>query len=321
MTAKCRTLYDAVFIQTRNNYPGFKPKKCVVDFETALYSSIQFTFECEMQGCYFHYRQALWRKWVHFGLRRNETLLFWLQQLMSLPLLPAEKIPEGFQYLSPSKLQNTDDNVLKFYNYIESFWMGKIPYQLLSVHGCVRRTNSEVECFHWGLLRKIQVRHPNFWIFLLRIKTIAKSYFLEMNDLATGSETRKRRSKFSKTVDAAIKDAEERLRDAPLTLPEFLKRVSRANEKSFHKLETLDDKDQDENEDPTESGDDNLECSEDDEENYDMCAGCDQNNICFLVQPCGHMLCFYCGKLSCCKMCGQKINGSVFVTFDDAASS
>ena len=98
-----------------------------------------------------------------------------------------------------------------------------------------------------------------------------------MNDLATGSETRKRRSKFSKTVDAAIKDAEERLRDARLTLPEFLKRVSRANEKSFHKLETLGDKDQDENEDPTESGDDNLECSEDDEENYDMCAGFSRN--------------------------------------------
>ena len=48
MTAKCRTLYDAVFLQIRNNYPGFKPKKCVVDFETALYSSIHFIVECEM---------------------------------------------------------------------------------------------------------------------------------------------------------------------------------------------------------------------------------------------------------------------------------
>ena len=122
-----------------------------------------------------------------------------------------------------------------------------------------RQTNSEVECFHWGLLQKIQVHHPNFWVFLQRIKIIVKSYFLEMNEVATGSETRKRRSKFSKTVDAAIKHSEERLRDGRLTLLKVLKRGSRANEKSFHKLETLGDEDRDENEDPTESGDDKLE--------------------------------------------------------------
>ena len=59
MTAKCRTLYDAVFCYIRNMYTGFKLELCIVDFETALHSSIQFTFECRMQGCYFYYRQAL----------------------------------------------------------------------------------------------------------------------------------------------------------------------------------------------------------------------------------------------------------------------
>ena len=54
-----------------------------------------------------------------------------------------------------------------------------------------------------------------------------------------------------------------------LIFPELLKRGSRANKKSFHKLENLGDEDQDENEDPTESGDDKLECSEHDEKNYD----------------------------------------------------
>ena len=58
-----------------------------------------------------------------------------------------------------------------------------------------------------------------------------------MNYLATGSETQKRRTKLSKTLDAAIKDAEEQLRDDRLTLPEILKIVSRANKKSFQKHE------------------------------------------------------------------------------------
>ena len=49
--------------------PPCKPKLCIVDFETALYPSILFTFEC----CYFHYRQALRRKWTQLGLSGQDT--------------------------------------------------------------------------------------------------------------------------------------------------------------------------------------------------------------------------------------------------------
>ena len=47
MTSKSRVLYDALFLCIRNFFPSFKPAKCVVDFETALYSSIQFNFESQ----------------------------------------------------------------------------------------------------------------------------------------------------------------------------------------------------------------------------------------------------------------------------------
>ena len=62
MTSKCRTLHDTVFTYIRNLYRGFKPKLCIVGFETALYSRIRYNFECRIQGFSFHYRQAPWRK-------------------------------------------------------------------------------------------------------------------------------------------------------------------------------------------------------------------------------------------------------------------
>ena len=62
MTGKSRNLYDAVLFQIRCIAPSFKPKLSVTDFEQALYSSVKFTFDCEIQGCYFHFRQSLFDK-------------------------------------------------------------------------------------------------------------------------------------------------------------------------------------------------------------------------------------------------------------------
>ena len=92
MTSKSRLLYDALFLSIRNFFPSFKPTKCVVDFETALYSSINFNFESQMQGCLFHYPQALWRKWSRLGIGKDEELLKRLKKLMALHLLPENKI-------------------------------------------------------------------------------------------------------------------------------------------------------------------------------------------------------------------------------------
>ena len=94
---------------------------------------------------------------------------------MALRLLPENKIELCFHALAPTvdiKAKSKGDEVVWFYNYIENYWIQKKPLGFLSVYGCARRTNSEVECFHWGLLRKFNGRHPNFWVFLKCMKLI-----------------------------------------------------------------------------------------------------------------------------------------------------
>ena len=121
MTSKSRLLYDALFLSIRNFFPSFKPTKCVVDFETALYSSINFNFESQMQGCLFHYRQALWRKWSRLGIGKDEELLKWLKNLMALPLVHENKIELCFHALAPMvdiEAKSKGDDVFWFYSSI-----------------------------------------------------------------------------------------------------------------------------------------------------------------------------------------------------------
>ena len=54
MTSKSRLLYDVLFLPIRILFPSFKQLNCVVDFEAALFSSISFIFESQMQGRSFH---------------------------------------------------------------------------------------------------------------------------------------------------------------------------------------------------------------------------------------------------------------------------
>ena len=121
-----------------------------------------------------------------------------------------------FHALAPTvdiKTKSKGDDVVRFYNYIEKHWIQKTPLGLFSVYGCARRTNSEVDCFHWELLRKFNARHPNFWAFIIKMHGIINSYLVELKQIENGQGTRRRKAKFSKAVDNAIRDAEEKLQN------------------------------------------------------------------------------------------------------------
>ena len=137
----------------------------------------------------------------------------WLKLLM--PFLPGDSIEDAFFDIAPNTFFGQDvlPERTEFYQYIEQDWFNKIPRELLSVHSCVRRTNTEVECYHWGLLRKIQHRHPNFWLFVRKLKEIAYSYSVEIKQANDGQDTRRRRCKLSITIDRAISANEEKGRE------------------------------------------------------------------------------------------------------------
>ena len=72
---------------------------------------------------------------------------------MAFPLLPKNLIQYVFYDLSPSVLEsNVLDVMVTFYSYVEKQWIQAMGPKMLSVHGKIRWTNSEVEGFHSSLL-------------------------------------------------------------------------------------------------------------------------------------------------------------------------
>ena len=87
-----------------------------------------------------------------------------LKKILVLPVLPPEKIDEGFDVISnlvEDKFCN-DENKLKtwrtFLLYIQNEWYKKVKPEVVSVFNQVDRTNNYLESYHRTLNDKIRTK-------------------------------------------------------------------------------------------------------------------------------------------------------------------
>ena len=75
-----------------------------------------------------------------------------------------------------------------------------------------------------------------------------------------------------------------------------MRRCRFATKRSFRKIKLLEFGEEEENNASIDIDDDDLYdttdvfCEQDDEEDYDLCSGCDENPFAQFFQPCGHMI-------------------------------
>lgn len=115
MTRKTTALYTAIFHKLRELVPGFVPTSIMSDYEDALAIALRRVFggDIQLSGCFFHYTQAVLRKFkkmpISLEVRRHEHIQHILHCLMSLPLLPPEQIKEGLADVSNFASHLPDD--------------------------------------------------------------------------------------------------------------------------------------------------------------------------------------------------------------------
>ncbi|XP_048512309.1 uncharacterized protein LOC125501167 [Athalia rosae] len=166
-SAKTRALYTAIFRKILELAPEIEQnlRFAMGDYERAAMSALREVFPgASLHGCWFHFKQALLRRWRYLGLNAAPTRI--LGMAMALPLVPSERFEEGLNLLA--RLADHDaiehPNVLQFLSYIRRQW-GPLA-DIVSVHGCPIRTNNLVESFHNEARRKLGGLHPNIWKFI-----------------------------------------------------------------------------------------------------------------------------------------------------------
>jgi hypothetical protein len=111
------------------------------------------------------YRQLLRGEIGGFGI--------WLRMLLSIPLLPANKIGSTFFLLRPEghidHMGIYESQIKRLYNYVGTYWLGEVGPEVISVSGAAKRTNSDMESYHAKLRRLVKVAHPNVWKFLSKL--------------------------------------------------------------------------------------------------------------------------------------------------------
>eukprot|EP00102_Acyrthosiphon_pisum_P025068 XP_016662278.1 PREDICTED: RING finger protein B-like [Acyrthosiphon pisum] len=173
----------------------------MTDYESSLRTTLVEQFPTAKPiGCWFHHNQAVWKKMKTLGylnlVHNNENARNILKQLLVLPLLPEQKIVQGFRIIKRHARRCLID-MNSLFDYYERFWIHRVGVEIISVYGQARRTNNHIESFHNKLRYSFGVAHPNIWVFLNKLCDLIKNYNIVINQLQNGlTPTRNTRSRY-----------------------------------------------------------------------------------------------------------------------------
>ncbi|XP_050057873.1 uncharacterized protein LOC126550421 [Aphis gossypii] len=136
MSRKTTKAYAALFEKLLRIEPQWQPETIIIDFELAAMAGIQFIFPgINIQGCWFHSSQAIWRKIGNLGMielcTSDRGAYDIVHMIMALPLIPGNKINEGFTsiqifYEENIKLTLSTESQEKFetfFQYYRTTWL------------------------------------------------------------------------------------------------------------------------------------------------------------------------------------------------------
>ena len=160
----------------------FSPRLAICDFEVALISALPTELpRTAVQGCYFHFCQALWRKIQNLGLatayKQSERLQKCVRKIMALGYIQLPVVRNTFNMFTQSrstlKCTRRHPELNSFITYFrDNYIMGVFEPALWNVHtrNNDTRTNNHVEAFHHKCNKAVGRAHPSIWLFIRKLK-------------------------------------------------------------------------------------------------------------------------------------------------------
>ncbi|XP_029053838.1 uncharacterized protein LOC114881267 [Osmia bicornis bicornis] len=160
-------MYTAIWCKIKELAPMLHKnlKFTITDYETAAMVTLEQQFPSSIvKGCWFHYNQAVLRKWRHLGLTDAPTKV--LSMAMTLALVSTDLFEQRFLEIEREAASFISEYVaIKiFIEYIRSTWLPKADK--VSVNDCPMRTNNITECYNNIVLLKMGKGKKNigyFW--------------------------------------------------------------------------------------------------------------------------------------------------------------
>ncbi|XP_076302075.1 uncharacterized protein LOC143220293 isoform X4 [Lasioglossum baleicum] len=205
----CETLTKAMYIAIWSKIKELAPtlhenlKFTMTDYESAAMIALEQQFPLSsVKGCWFHYNQALLRKWRHLGLADAPTKV--LSMAMTLALAPADLFKKGFAEIERESASFTAEHppIKIFIEYIRSTWLPKA--EKVSVYDCPMRTNNTTESYNNVVSLKLGRGKKNIWIFLETIKQLIMDEEIKLKRLNEGQCVRRKSNKKSVIRDNKI---------------------------------------------------------------------------------------------------------------------
>ena len=157
-----------------------------MDYEKAAKNLVvEIYFEIQLQGCFYHLSQCIYRKVQFLGFQQKyqEDAKFSLsiRMIPALAFVPLDDLLDVFDKLQESI---TDDDVLKVIDYFEDNYIGRrrrrnrapplFSHEVWNINIRVTndlpRTNNSVEGWNRKMQSAVGANHPNLWRFLNVLK-------------------------------------------------------------------------------------------------------------------------------------------------------
>ena len=114
--------YEILFRMIKSQITDWSPQSFTTDFEDAAMPTIISVFpEIRLHGCYYYFNNAVWRKDRELGLTKNKIVRRQVALSAVLPLLPEDRIFEGWFYIANKSPDDSQSR--KFRKYMLSQWL------------------------------------------------------------------------------------------------------------------------------------------------------------------------------------------------------
>ncbi|XP_006820186.1 uncharacterized protein LOC102808349 [Saccoglossus kowalevskii] len=223
--------YKKILKIAKRAVPGLKLERVIVDFEAAIWKAIYSVFpDVAIQGCSFHWTQAVWRKVQHLGLQvpymENGPVHDYIRELMALPFLPEEHIKASFNILAEKATPGLQDLL----DYIRSTWLDSSvwPPSTWSVYNKSVHTNNDVEGWHRRINAKAGRSHLQLYVLIPFIYREARLVSIQVRLVKEG-KLRRYQQKQYKRIQGKLFNLWEKYEQREISTSKLLRACSKIN--------------------------------------------------------------------------------------------